>query len=980
MSLSQYPLDEKEVDEATNAINEEKNEVLTSAISEVSRDFISGNFTPSKNPAISGESDSMSDGDHQGEPHQSGAVYARYPESATGMSDCEWNPYATESDNNFTPWSSASEESPSSPGITSTAGIRFHGDGTRVSSVDVTTDGNRNNSANGNGKKASQKSPDLMSDSVVKSIFDEEYRLALQQPVSSYVLYSPDTRSSSTLDTDVTSRIDGRSNTGSDARHSSSGAGDSVKSHGSETYKSSTENQFVPSSHRDPAQPMASYLTRQAGDRRVNPTIQQIISEDHGGLVKSGSDSDETDPRRRPDPIGQISTRPGVLNPILTGVPHERSSKSPEFQLKAATSRDPVRVSASSRSDFKSPTDTSYVPVDDRNKLLGYSLSLDPPRSKSMKGEDRGATTGGETADPLSQRVAKLLTDANELGSTLHQSLYSKEALGMTDKEDFPKYKFSPVKSGITTPSPTFSGSGPSGPGEVQRLKQQTGDDLTGSLRSSLGEEVAKLMSRTEFVSAKLKEQKPDSTSNSTIFRPIPTENKPSELPTGDSLHKYGTLESSEKGKHSRHGSEESRESVDSLDKRVKEILQKTSYVEKSSPSPPQREPRSEGLGSMPTALDYSLLNRDLQEIQNSLDHHMRPAEKLEADKTSDTNALLESFKFGSETSDVESMKSGGRKLLWDHAGDLGIDESATGHFVGGMKSDAETEFSMKTGVTDFSPGTVRDSYGSNLSGKLGQKMDDDVTVGKEEKNDSAVSDVVSEQMEGYQGNVAADVEEIIARYQGRAQTEQPPKMIEMEPQYQEDTAGLANRVFKILTKEPPEKQATGILEKAMQQEREMLQKMTDRQRLDGSYDLNGADTSFAPRDQDIRRQLEWSAMSSLDMGHPDKTSVSEMSFKKVTDAPFSALGNARTFLSSQLQKTSERTFDHSIELRTPYRRAIECYPVYGMERDSKDDAARDGSEGKKDMREAWPDKKDQDAETRRKERERIISQNPLAR
>ena len=69
-----------------------------------------------------------------------------------------------------------------------------------------------------------------------------------------------------------------------------------------------------------------------------------------------------------------------------------------------------------------------------------------------------------------------------------------------------------------------------------------------------------------------------------------------------------------------------------------------------------------------------------------------------------------------------------------------------------------------------------------------------------------------------------------------------------------------------------------------------------------------------------------------------------------MTDAPFSALGNARTFLSSQLQKTSERTFDHSIELRTPYRRAIECYPVYGMERDSKDNAARDGSEGKKDM------------------------------
>ena len=121
-------------------------------------------------------------------------------------------------------------------------------------------------------------------------------------------------------------------------------------------------------------------------------------------------------------------------------MPHERTSKSPEFQLKAATSRDPVRVSASSRSDFKLPTDASYVPVDDRNKLLGYSLSLDPPRSKSMtEGEDRGATTGGETADPLSQRVAKLLTDANELGSTLHQSTVQQRSLGYDRQGRFPE-------------------------------------------------------------------------------------------------------------------------------------------------------------------------------------------------------------------------------------------------------------------------------------------------------------------------------------------------------------------------------------------------------------------------------------------------------------------------------------------------------------------------------------------------------------
>ena len=76
-------------------------EVLSSAIAEVSKDFITGNL--STGPLVSGESDDShlsSDNDVR---HRRGAAYARYPESAAGLSDNDWNPYVTESDTNTSP-------------------------------------------------------------------------------------------------------------------------------------------------------------------------------------------------------------------------------------------------------------------------------------------------------------------------------------------------------------------------------------------------------------------------------------------------------------------------------------------------------------------------------------------------------------------------------------------------------------------------------------------------------------------------------------------------------------------------------------------------------------------------------------------------------------------------------------------------------------------------------------------------------------
>ncbi|XP_056006390.1 uncharacterized protein LOC125657755 isoform X4 [Ostrea edulis] len=863
LSLSQYAIggDHSEDDSPHNSAPEE---FLTSAISEVSKDFISGNFSPSKYPGACGESDSLSDGDNHG--HVSGAVYARYPESATGMSDCDWNPYATESDTNHTPRSNVSEGIPVSAIVTSTAQMKDFDSTNRGDKLDeiYAQQLSTNNSAV---KRHSPSSPSAKStdsgNGSVKSSKEEETTHLL--PSASYLLYSSHTKDSQG---NLPERIP-TSERDSIVRPSMGSSNSDLQRYGSYP--------FVPSSYE------------------VSTSKSQMSQK---------SDS-------RLEPLGSLSE----------DCVYAQRTASP----------DPVREAVSRQSSDSRPTDSGeYLPVDERKKLLGYLQSRDLPvgrpsdsGSKSQEVRptepkeisDRGLSQN-LNEDALSQRMSKLLNSANELGSSLHQSLYNKEALGLTDREDFPKYKFSPVRSqytGLSTPSPTM---GNSAQEDLTRSAKSMASDV--SLRSSLGEEVAKLLARTENLSANKPNDDVSAASepSSQTFKPIPIE-------TNSMVEPGSRKENIAVDGHSRHGSEDSQKSEDSLDRKVKEILQRTSYVEK------KQVPRK----VEPSALDYSLLQKDLQEIQNSLPVHLNPDTSL--DVTGEKEALGDSLKFSEKSfvSEAESAQSGGKKLLWDHGADLGYDDS--GRFLGTAKSDTET--------LEASPGTADKSFES--SGKSSQRSKDDSS---EKGGDS--SDVVSDQLEVEIdeiriGNVAPDVEEIIARYQKKSG---PPPM---EPQFEEDTTGLANRVFEILTREPPQKQATGILEKVVKEERKLIQKMAELPKLDSSYDgynLRSADSSFNPNDKDIRKQLEWSALSSLDFGHPDKTGISEVSLK--TGIPFNALGNAQTFLSSQLQKMSDQTFNHSIELRTPYRNVLECYTVYGMEKDEKGES-----------REAWPPEEKQE-------------------
>ncbi|KAL3863913.1 hypothetical protein ACJMK2_005634 [Sinanodonta woodiana] len=191
-------------------------------------------------------------------------------------------------------------------------------------------------------------------------------------------------------------------------------------------------------------------------------------------------------------------------------------------------------------------------------------------------------------------------------------------------------------------------------------------------------------------------------------------------------------------------------------------------------------------------------------------------------------------------------------------------------------------------------------------------------------------------------------------------------KILNSEPQLYKPVSldngtGLADVVTKILKEGHPEKQVHGILEEAMAHEREMIKKLLERPKMDSSHDSGSFDNSLTVPEENIRRQLEWSMLSSP--GGPknsgDHLGTDYSPVKPM--GPFNAFSNAKTFLSSQLEKMSQQTFDKSIELHTPYRQAFKCYPVYGSEqvKDEGDNASRQLPRG---VREAWIQPGDRDS------------------
>ncbi|KAJ8317345.1 hypothetical protein KUTeg_005249 [Tegillarca granosa] len=959
ISIPHYPIDDRSADESAPEMSDNQEEALSSAINEVSKDFISGNFSPNKYPThiASGDSDSYSDSDHKVGTEQRGAVYARYPESATGLSDCEWNPYATESDTNQTPRSSNSEGSnqdvkerkkesvnvkkDSKDPITSVAEVNLPQ--TKTDTYVPARRFQRQSDSHGDSGGESDRSSKQSSRSPT---IEEEYQIPKGMNSASYLLYPPDQHvSSDNSDNENNKQVQ---------RDTSR----SVKKEQVLTHESGSPVSYYKSyqKHNTKDEQRSRQMDNvQIGslERCYNNNAQNLYREDRKVIGSSSND------RRTEDENGKAEKQPESVRDYVPVT---------ERQI-LMTQRERV-------------SEESVSAIPQRDRLSDGVLSSTHSTSQKFERQDREeGRTSLPDPDTLSKRVSRLLDEANDLGAALHSTLYESKGnvLGPARFNSFSPERAKNVNTNDVTshidrksvkPEETTGQNGKNVERGVPRQLERVADislehsgrsnaDETSGV-SSLSEEVAKLMTKVEGISIK----SDTADRNKTKRTPAVVHETPAtrELGNNDVISK-NKYERSDLGKTYKsapdkkepssrdlHGLQRNYDSDDSLGERVKDLLARTSAVTAIEQHPPaETKTRSLPYQSQVTSnLDYSLLQRDLQEIQNSLDTHLNLSveeqEKDSSGRSSEKDLCLDGSKSSDKSSSTVPGSGRDRKLLWDHAADLGYDSSDS---VQGKFRDFTAS---ETDKTLFSQTENEKTYSSKP---------DEITLTNRKEEDEV--DVVADQLEDFNdvpsSNLAPDVEEIIAKYQNEKQ--------QIESQYQEDTSGLASRVFRILTQEPPQKQVFGILEEAMEQEREMMQKLAERPKLDSSYrdDFSLESGSFIVRDKDIKKQLDWSAMSSINDDHQnDKTDLSGL-----TSAPFSALGNAQTFLSSQLKKTSDRTFNHSIEMNTPYKRIIECYPLYGVERDKKESEDGDHQRAK----EAWSEETQQNRNDNMKMSER---------
>ncbi|XP_021378542.1 uncharacterized protein LOC110466410 isoform X2 [Mizuhopecten yessoensis] len=912
LSLSQYPLDDKSGYDSAHDGGSINDEALSTAITEVSKDFITGNFSPMRSMMRSGDSDSNSDGDHKGltgDPR--GAVYANYPESATGMSDVEWNPY--ESDYNPEPTPRSSED----------------------------------------GGPAQNPLLDTMASVTSQRGKDSGYSTQTVNTVPS-VLQHPDNASSA--------------KSGSDT-----GSGeDSDKTSGS---SQPTSQQFYA---------IFSDQSRDGGMQvpgGQGPEGQRLTRRDSGEALPEFKS--ENGQRKLEMPL--LVLRKSAESDNNSGPENIHRSQVPEpYSLQANSAPDSRIVVTKpggsglndapkqSVSTFNSEggskaRDVAYIPVLDREHLIG--LPPTNPESNEQEGVQNvvsenghvqtmaapAATTNTVTpahlSDPqsrsnMSQRVAKLLNDASSLGASLHKQLYSRESLGLGEGDHYHKDRpaLEPRPLGtIERPCPVESRPPPPPYDVVQaeRKIDEVRESLENQSRSvgSLGSNTQNLSKSEQSMTSSLGEEvakhlvKNDASGAGSLKLDLKFVTEERDLSNEsaaelEALQRYYRQERETERlleeTRARLNSDRSTDSSDSLGHRVQNVLAKTAYVEKMQYPPPEQPRKTDTAYSVvknPVHIDYSMLQRDLQDIQNSLNQQVGEeaySSHAPQSRGPDMDRSGESF-----SSNPESARN--RKLLWDHAADFGINVSGAGVFLGTMKNDTETE---------------TDTLGLTALGESRPTTDDErPSPDQGRRKVDVVGDQLNSESELDTGNLAPDVEDIIRKYQSRKGDKETL-----------DNSGLASRVFTILTKEPPQKQVFGILEEAMQQERVMMERIANRPKMDSSYDsYESPDGSFIVHDRDIKKQLEWSQMSSLNGSmHPDKTNASELSFLKGgRHAPFNALGNAQKYLSSQIQKTTDRTFDHSINLRTPCRQVIDCYPVYRDDQGQVNPGA---------AREAWPD------------------------
>ncbi|GFR98369.1 alstrom syndrome protein 1 [Elysia marginata] len=362
----------------------------------------------------------------------------------------------------------------------------------------------------------------------------------------------------------------------------------------------------------------------------------------------------------------------------------------------------------------------------------------------------------------------------------------------------------------------------------------------------------------------------------------------------------------------------------DLLGQKVKKVLQETKYLEGDQSS---KRTINE------VAIDYRSLQKDLQEIQESLNQNLGPGPissvatnefEKNVSKSTPPSSDNDGDIIPSTTTTPDRKKN---RMAWDFVGDL-----ASGQIGNQMEEVSLNTF--RNSSSSQRPSSGKQSYNSDgdetrTSGSS-DKMDDHAAADQALAEMSAVLRphrqlLVTATESGTANGIssAQDVDEMLSNFRDQRR--------ELESRYQQlSNPGLADKVFRILTNQDPEAQADGILSQVNAQEREERARYA--YSLHNNYNLNfSTDTdnmnttnqSFSLPD-DVRRRLDLSGLSSADASKvADKSS-----FVLPSTKGFAAFDGMTKFLSSQMEKVSEKTFNHSLEMRIPPQVAT-CYPLF---------------------------------------------------
>ncbi|KAL4231892.1 Alstrom syndrome [Mactra antiquata] len=1041
MSDGQYGYDDGN---STSSIHDSpQDEAVSTAIMELSGELMLGQYSRHKPTSGGSESSDISDDEAR---RQSSGVIAKYPESSTGLSDNDWNPYATESDTNQTPRSprSVASDDQNRVGYISKATFSIAQPKESTATISmatgkVTVDEGKDSTASGkNGKDNLDILRYVIDDDGKK---DEDRRNKVKSPEDDVRGQTPDTLRSGYSEGSRSGRQSTESGQSADTlrRESAESAG-SFKSDRSGR-QSVESGQSGRSSRSDLDQSGGSGQSgRQSADSQgsqkstgrtstsdrserldrlkdsAGDNIKELMQFESSQRFTAAAGGDTNGKKDKDVPLREYYSGDTVLRTRLTAklepyAPPVQFSKSPEYSSNMGRS--------------------GYISIAERERILNDSNDVVDPAIRVNGHRDTGSDQNEDIRDDRSRPVQS----SNNIPTTSLDSFphRSPSEVSMRRVSNLFEETKRQVREAVAVPRPEPSGSEErfplseriSIPRHEDSFKDKSSSN-EGKFDKSRDSENARSLT-SEEVARVLSKYADEAGATSTDDKGYPKlsvydkDGQESQLQrSGETPRRYETPDSVQTEDLS----------DDEISRRVRALIAQTGNYNRNTED-------GKPLEYVPRTIDYSRLQRDLQEIQDSLQDVPQPtandsihvqrrnqlADRVKGD-TEDTLSRDDPRLLENTNTTVGGRESGaseyGRRLVWDYGADLEYDKVYDGQFIGTMATTGtDTMSSIQFQGTSGSNTLVRpdSAVSSRCDHDIGDFEGTKTLTGSDiTRAEKIVEQVMNRRAEG---DLKESVEDIIARYRNErrdlfdrlqndrvqapsetmstkisnelntlpvkplAEREKPilndPDVVlpPSERGHDEDASnkkqkGLAERVYKILTSEGdnaedsdvptekgmakqvykilasdrPQEQVNGILSETMATEHELLKQLVSRPKNDSSLDdsgLNGTpDESFVVEDKDIRKQLEYSQFSSPGKG--DKSDLTAL--REVTSAPYSSLSNAKSLLSTQLKKMSERNFDKSVELRTPYRQTVDCYPVYGIDLQSNREP--------EEPREAW--------------------------